>query len=115
MAVGGAHRDYGNLGSICSGLFGDYNEHFVQDLGSGYLGLGAVLVWAAALLRRELVQGALIGFLVFNVPHFLIHLIEPGKLDRAGYLVTNGALGFGILVALWVWRLNQRLLDQSGS
>lgn len=102
------YADYGN-GVAPPSAFGAYNEHFVQELGSGYLGLGAVLVWATVLVRRELVQGALIGFLVFTGPHFLIHVIEAGKLDRAGYLFTTGVLGFGILVALWVWRLNERL------
>ena len=86
--------------------FGDYNEHFVQDLGSGYLGIGTVLVCAAVWLRRELVQASLIGFLVFTIPHFVVHLVEAGALTRTGYLFTTGLLGFGALIALWVWRLN---------
>lgn len=101
------YSDYGH-GVAPPSAFGHYNEHFVQDLGSGYLGIGAVLLMAVLSPRRESVQVALIGFLVFSVPHFVVHLVEAGELTRAGYLVTTGALLLGILVALWVGRLNGR-------
>lgn len=108
LAPASWYADYGH-GIAPPSAFGHYNEHFVQDLGSGYLGIGAVLVTAAIWLHRETAQAALIGFLAFSVPHFVIHLIEAGDLTRAGYLFTNGALALGIVVALWVWRLNGRL------
>lgn len=107
LAPASWYSDYGH-GVAPPSAFGDYNEHFVQDLGSGYLGIGAVLVMAVLWPRRESVQIALVGFLVFNIPHFVIHLVETGKLTRAGYLVTTGALLVGSLVAIWVWRLNTR-------
>ena len=102
------YEDYGH-GIAPPSAFGHYNEHFVQDLGSGYLGIGAALVASAVWLHRDAVKTALIGFVVFSLPHFVIHLVEAGDLSRSGYLVTNGALAIGILVALWVWRLNLRL------
>lgn len=107
LAPASWYSDYGH-GVAPPSAFGQYNEHFVQDLGSGYLGIGAVLTMAVLSLRQELVRGALIGFLVFSVPHFVVHLVEAGKLTRAGYFVTTGALLLGTLVALWVWRLNSR-------
>lgn len=107
------YTDYGH-GIAPPSAFGHYNEHFVQDLGSGYLGIGAVLVAAAIWLHRETLQAALIGFIVFSLPHFAIHLVEAGDLSRGGYLFTNGALGLGILVALWVWRLSTRLTKSKG-
>jgi len=102
------YADFG-AGVAPPSAFGHYNEHFVQDLGSGYLGVAAVLVWAAVYLQRELVQGALIAFLVFTVPHLVIHVTEDGDLDRAGYWFTIGSLGFGLLLALWVWRTATRI------
>lgn len=108
------YSDYGH-GVAPPSAFGHYNEHFVQDLGSGYLGIGAVLLMAVLWPRREAVQIALVGFLVFSVPHFVVHLVEAGKLTRTGYLVTTGALLLGSLVALWVWRLNSRAYATSGS
>jgi hypothetical protein len=108
LAPASWYSDYGH-GVAPPSAFGHYNEHFVQDLGSGYLGIGAVLVAAAILLHREAVQVAVIGFLACSLPHFAIHLIESGELSRGGYLFTNGALALGTVVALWVWRLNGRL------
>lgn len=101
------YADYGH-GIAPPSAFGAYNEHFVQDLGSGYLGIGAVLVCAAVWLQRQVVTTALIGFLAFTVPHFVVHVVEAGALDRAGYLFTTGVLLAAGLVALWVWRLNAR-------
>lgn len=68
--------------------------------------MGAVLLMAALWPRREAVQIVLVGFLVFSVPHFVIHLVEAGELTRTGYLVTNGALLLGALAAIWVLKLN---------
>lgn len=110
LAPASWYTDYGH-GIAPPSAFGHYNEHFVQDLGSGYLGIGAVLVAAAVWLHRETVQAALIGFLAFSLPHFVIHLVESGDLDRRGYLFTNGALAVGILVSLWAWWLNNRRLS----
>lgn len=109
LAPASWYSDYGH-GIAPPSAFGHYNEHFVQDLGSGYLGIGAVLVAAAVWLDRRTVEAAVIGFLVFSVPHFAIHLVEPGDLSQGGYLFTNGALALGIVVALWVWRLNSRVI-----
>jgi hypothetical protein len=108
LAPSSWYSDYGH-GIAPPSAFGHYNEHFVQDLGSGYLGIGAVLVVASIWLHRETVRAALIGFIAFSVPHFAIHLVDGGDLSRSGYLFTNGVLAIGIVVALWVWRLNDRL------
>ncbi|MDQ4065380.1 MAG: hypothetical protein M3161_04975 [Actinomycetota bacterium] len=116
LAPASWYADYGH-GIAPPSAFGDYNEHFVQDLGSGYLGIGAVLVAAAMLLQRQVVMTALAGFLVFTLPHFVVHLVEPGELDRSGYVFTTGVLALAVLVALWVWRLNarRRVEDEHGS
>lgn len=97
-----------NKGLAPPSAFGAYNEHFIQDLGSGYLGVGALLIWSALRQQRDLVRGALIAYVVFSLPHFVIHLVEDGDLDRKGYLFTNGILGLGIAVALYVWAMNAR-------
>lgn len=107
LAPASWYSDFGH-GIAPPSAFGRYNEHFVQDLGSGYLGIGAVVVVAAIWLHRETVRAAVIGFLAFSVPHFAIHLVEGGDLSRGGYLFTNGTLAVGIVVAVWVWRLNDR-------
>ena len=83
--------------------FGAYNEHFVQDVGAGYLGIAAALAWAIAHLRFDVVRGALAAFLVFSVPHLVVHLMERGELDDTGFVLVNAVLGLSVLVAVWLW------------
>ena len=100
------YSDFG--GNAPPSAFGAYNEHFVQDLGAGFLAVGAVLAFAALWPRREVVRLALVAFVVHTVPHFVVHLISKGELDQAGYLGINGALLFELLVAVWVWVMSER-------
>lgn len=103
------YSDFG--GSANPSAFGVYNEHFVQDIGGGYLAFAAALIYAAVVLRRFAVRTAVIATLGFTVPHLVVHLIEQGELDMAGYLFVNASLIFGLAVALWCWRLSGRLPD----
>lgn len=101
------YADFG--GPAAPSAFGVYNEHFVQDIGGGYLAFGAALVYAAVVLHRHAVRAALIATLGFSVPHLVIHLIDQGHLDTGGYLFVNATLVFGVAVALWCWRLTSRM------
>ena len=101
------YTDFG--GPAAPSAFGAYNEHFVQDIGGGYLAFGAALVYAAVVLRRHVVRCAVIATLGFSVPHLVIHLIDQGHLDTGGYVFVNVTLLFGVGVALWCWRLTSRL------
>ncbi len=46
---------------------GPYNEHLVRDYGATNLALGGLLLFAAVLLERRLVQAALVAWLVYVV------------------------------------------------
>lgn len=50
-----------------------YNEHLVTDVGALYLGFALVLAWAAGTLRRELVQAACAGWILFSLLHLVFH------------------------------------------
>lgn len=82
--------------------FGDYNEHFIQDIGSAYLGFGAAFLVAAVLLSHTAAQVAAIAYLIFATPHLLIHIFVRETLTTVGYLGTLGFLGIGIALSLWV-------------
>lgn len=82
-------------------MLGDYNEHLIRDVGSLYLALLAISVWA--LLRPHEESFLLVGlaWLVFSVPHLIFHLAHLdrfGTADRVGNLVTLG--GTVVLAAL---------------
>lgn len=102
------YRDYG-AGIAPPSAFGAYNQHFIQDIGGGYLAVAAALIWAMLAVERNVVRAALIAFLAFNLPHLVIHLLERGELTQQGYLFVNGGLAFGVAVSLWAWRLTARL------
>ena len=82
--------------------FGEYNEHFIQDIGSAYLAFGALFAWAAWRTTASLTRGAAIGYLVFAVPHLLIHIFVRETLSTSGYVGTIAPLAFSVLLAAWV-------------
>jgi len=114
LAPSSWYADYSG-GIAPPSAFGAYNEHFVQDLGGGYLAVGVLLVWAAVALRRDLVRAALAANLVFNVPHLVVHLMEDGDLDRTGYWFVNGLLGFVVVLSVWLWWSASRLRSPDGT
>ena len=103
------YSDYGEGVGAPPSAFGQYNEHFVQDLGSGYLAVAAALLFAVIWPTRDAVRVALIAFVVQTVPHFVVHLIDQGQLTRGGYLGLNASLAIGLAIALWVWWMNERV------
>jgi len=92
-------------------VFGDYNEHLIQDIGSAYLAFGSLLLYTAWRPSRSLIRGALLGFLVFAVPHFLIHVFVREELSTAGYFGTLMSLGLGIALALWALTMNRKMAE----
>ena len=72
--------------------FGPYNEHFAADAGSGLLAAGLLVIVAALVLERRVVQVALVGWLAFAVPHTGYHLTAFDTLDG-----VDNALNFIVL------------------
>jgi hypothetical protein len=81
-----------------------YNEHLVTDVGALYLGFALVLAWAAATLRRELVQAACWGWILFSVLHFVFHARHLDGFstgDAVQELVSLAVVIALPLIALW--------------
>ena len=81
-----------------------YNEHLVTDVGALYLGFALVLAWAAVTLRRELVQAACWGWILFSVLHLVFHarhLDGFGTGDAVQELVSLAVVVALPLIALW--------------
>ncbi len=84
-----------------------YNEHLVTDVGALYLGFALVLAWAAVTLRRELVQAACWGWILFSLLHLVFHarhLDGFGSGDAAQELVSLAVVIALPLLALWAAR-----------
>jgi hypothetical protein len=93
---------------------GPYNEHLASDVGSFFLAIGGLLIFAAIVPERRLVQGALGALLVFSVPHLAYHLTELdayGTLDKVLNLISLSSL---VVVPLLMLPLTREKV-QSGS
>jgi hypothetical protein len=95
-------EDFPGFGRHWVSSLGPYDEHLVRDFAALYLGAGVVLVFAAIVLVRALVQGALIGLLIFEVPHLIFHSANTEPLSSGDNVVNLAllALGLALTVAL---------------
>jgi hypothetical protein len=88
-------------------VFGPYNEHFAIDAGAGLFAVSVLLIAAAVILERRVVQVALIGWLAFAIPHTIYHMVRLDKLDTGDAIanvITLGATVLLPLALLWLTR-----------
>ena len=80
---------------------GPYNAHLVSDAGAGFFAVGVVLLLAVVWMERRVVQAALVAGCVHGGLHLLFHLRHPSDaIGDADRLISNGALAFGVAVAV---------------
>jgi hypothetical protein len=91
---------------------GPYNEHLVRDYGATNLALGRLLLFAAVLLGRRLVQAALVAWLVYAVAHFVFHLAQISHFSLGDNLAQLGLLGFVVLLPLALITLAARAASE---
>ncbi len=109
------YDDFPAIGQGWVAAFGAFNRHFVQDIGDAYLGFGALLLFAALRPSYFLVRGALLGFLVFAVPHLFIHIFVRESLSTNAYIGTLAPQAFAVGVALWLIVVSARLPKEVAS
>lgn len=84
--------------------YGAYNDHFIRDLSTFYLALGAVLLVAAA---RHAWQVPLLVFAIVQyVLHVINHLVDIGDTDP-GWLGAFNAISLAFVTALLWWALRR--------
>jgi hypothetical protein len=86
---------------------GPYNEHLASDVGAFFLALGGLLVFAAVLLDRRLVQGALGALIVYSVPHLIYHLTELDAYSTRDVVLNMITLGSIVVVPLLMLALTR--------
>lgn len=101
--------DFPGAGNAWVAAFPPYNEHLVRDVGAFYLGYGVLLLAAAVLARRRLVQVALLAWLVATVPHGLFHLRHLDDLATAQAVTQSVVLGVMGLLPVWLLVLTSRM------
>jgi AhpD family alkylhydroperoxidase len=98
-------------------VLGPFDEHLVTDVGSLFVALAVLLAYAAISLRRHLVLGAAIAWLLFAVPHFIWHVfnLEPyGTADAIGNTLTLAWTVIGGFLVLYLARAGSPVPKASG-
>ena len=82
-----------------------YNEHITRDLGALYIGFFVVLGYAVLKLSKDLVNGAILGFVAATIPHMIFHIVHaddaPLLIDRilqVGLLAITVMFGAGLML-----------------
>ncbi|HEU0023158.1 MAG TPA: carboxymuconolactone decarboxylase family protein [Thermoleophilaceae bacterium] len=87
---------------------GPYDEHLVRDVGSLFVALGVLLVFAAWSLRRGTVVAAAVAWLLFAVPHFVWHVFNLEPYPTADAVANTATLAWtvagGVLVLVLALR-----------
>ncbi|MEX2237047.1 MAG: hypothetical protein WEB00_05890 [Dehalococcoidia bacterium] len=111
------HTDFPGGGRSWVAPLGAYNEHMVRDFGALNLALAAVLGLAAYYLERRVVDVALIGSLVWQVPHFIFHVIHADELGNGDAAVQTISLVVVLVITVLLLAINNggKLLPSLGS
>jgi len=94
------YEDFPLPGRDWVSALGPYNEHLVRDVGALNLALGVLLLGAAILLERSLVQVSLVAWLVYATPHFVYHLTVAQAFPLGDNLANMILLGIAVLLPL---------------
>lgn len=92
-----------------------YNEHLLRDFSSASLGFLVLLVFAAVVLERRLVQGALLAYAVAGIPHFVYHTTTTSHFGTTDNVLSLAGLAFNAFVplALFAMTLRPRALPRA--
>jgi hypothetical protein len=99
----GFYDSFPGFGLTWISVDGPFNQHLIRDVGSLYLGLGAVSLASIFSVSATPGRVAGLGWAVFGILHFGYHLLHPEgtTFDRIGTVVSLAiSLALGILLAL---------------
>lgn len=83
---------------------GEFNEHFISDVGGFNLAFAFLFGWAAVTLDRKVIMAASASFLFYALPHFSYHLANSSVLEPLDRVLQNGSLLLVLVVpALLGW------------
>jgi hypothetical protein len=77
-----------------------YNEHLLRDYAASQVGFALLLIAAAVLLERRVVQVTLIALLAGTLPHFIYHLTTTEAYSTFDNVASLGAFVLEIAAAL---------------
>lgn len=99
------YDSFPGMGRHWVSVMGPYDEHLVRDVGGLYMAMAVISLWAVVRTRNETFAMVGLGWLAFNIPHFIYHVrmlaMVPERIDKVGNVVTLAAvLIFAALLVL---------------
>lgn len=77
-----------------------YNEHLVRDFGALNLVLALLFAVSAYTMDVLMTRTALIGYLIFAIPHLIFHLNHLHRLPTADAVAEVVSLSIGVVAPL---------------
>jgi hypothetical protein len=78
-----------------------YNEHLMTDVGGLGLALTAMMVFAAVVVRNNLVVATtMLGYLVYVATHFTFHATHTENLSVTEAIGVNSGIGLEVVLAV---------------
>ena len=98
------YDSFPGFGFMWVSIDGPFNEHLIRDVGSLYLAIAAVAIYAAFAKGLAATRAAGIAWVVFGVPHLTYHVLHfegMAVADVVGNIIGLGGsllLGVALLV-----------------
>lgn len=90
-------------------VYGPYNDHLAVDAGAGLFATSVLLILAALVLERRVVQVALAGWLAFAIPHTVFHYLTLDRYETRDTVPNAISLAATVLVPLaLLWLTRER-------
>ena len=102
------YDDYPGGGRHWVSALAPYNEHLVRDFAAASLGFVVLLLAAAVLLERRLVQVALLAYAVAGIPHLAYHLTTTAHYSTSDNVLSLTGLALAVVVPLGLFVLTLR-------
>jgi hypothetical protein len=90
-----------------------YNEHLLRDFGSANLTIAIVLIGAALVLERRLVEVALVGFIVGTLAHLGYHVTTTEHYSTGDNVASFAGFAVELLLAVALLALTRQLARAS--
>jgi hypothetical protein len=97
------------LGQHWLHAYGAFDSHLAFDVGAGFVAVGVFMLLAATWLDRRLVQGALVAYLAYALPHYIFHLAHDHDLATGAQVANDVVLGLSVALALGLLALASRV------
>ncbi len=81
-------------------VYGAYDSHLTTDVGATFLAIGVLMLLAAWVGERRLLQVSLVAYLAYAIPHFVFHVANDGALSSGSEAVNGLLLGSTVAGAI---------------